>query len=242
MYSSCECCPQCQSAITSHGIRKVVFANTREQAAEIQFSDAEQYQHIQEFDRWMSNVNNLDNKDALIAALGEHGAVILDKDGKVLAYGDANLDSTDALESLASMNAIRNACKETKAFHLPEGCTIFTRDKIHPISFTTADWARIGRVRDAENPNDTSKDKFEKDSTKTVYLNDNYENVVLRKINGETFVHSLAAEVLNDVNAQPSERKLVITEAINDSRTLNFALKAFQQWGKLIGNDERLKY
>ncbi|HCR85818.1 MAG TPA: hypothetical protein DIV86_03985, partial [Alphaproteobacteria bacterium] len=118
MFTSCECCPQCQAAISSHGVNKVVFANNRDQAAAIQFSDEEQYRHIAEMDKYMSNVNNLGNKDALIAALGVHDAVIINKDGEVLASGNINLDSSDPLESLASMNAIRAACKKTEGFHL----------------------------------------------------------------------------------------------------------------------------
>jgi len=241
MFTSCECCPQCQASITAHGIKKVFFANDRDQAAAIQFSDEEQYRHIETMDDWMSKVDNLKNKDALLQALGEHGAVILDKEGKVIAYGDVNLDSSDALESLPSMNAIRAACKEKQGFHLPEGCTIVTKNRIHPISFTTADWARIGRDRDPKNPNDPSKDAFPKDQTKIVYVNDDSEQVILRDANGDQ--RSIdAAKILEDVNTTPQQRELVKTERLTNPRTLRAAGEAFKTWDELIHNDGRARY
>jgi len=46
IYSSCEPCPMCLSAIYWAQISKVVYANTRKQAESIGFSDAEIYKEV----------------------------------------------------------------------------------------------------------------------------------------------------------------------------------------------------
>lgn len=46
LYSSCEPCPMCLSAIYWAKIERVVFANTRKQAEEIGFSDAFIYKEV----------------------------------------------------------------------------------------------------------------------------------------------------------------------------------------------------
>ena len=46
IYSSCEPCPMCLAAIYWSGISEICFANTKEDAAEYNFDDAELYKEL----------------------------------------------------------------------------------------------------------------------------------------------------------------------------------------------------
>lgn len=46
VYSSCEPCPMCYSALKWAGVEKIFYSNTRKEAAAIQFSDDEIYNQI----------------------------------------------------------------------------------------------------------------------------------------------------------------------------------------------------
>lgn len=233
IYSSCECCPQCQAAIAATGIRKVFFANTRFQAAEIGFSDEEQYRHLQDFHSSITQTDNLE----LIKKLGEHGAIILDSNHNIIAYGEYDLQA-DPLASLPSINAIRNACKAVGNFHLPEDYILITRNKIHPIAFTTADWARIGRVRDKQHPNDPTYDEFAKDASKILYVESHFEEIILMDESGKQHTPHTAEAILHDLQLPPAERTLTPSIHIETPSARN----AFAAWKAITNAHTHVKY
>jgi len=238
MYTSCECCPQCQAASTGVGIKNIAFANTRQDAADIGFSDAEQYTQIEK-----GMTNHMTKLDSLPDAkkadwrekLGDHGAVILNNNGEIVAYGDVDLTSNDPMCSLPSMNAIRAACKKVGDFHLPENYTLITKNAPHPTAFTTADWARIGRDRHPVAKDDPSKDT--KNSRGIVYINPTPEE--MQVINSEGLVRVLrtAADTELDVKKPPKDRTLVPTAHYEK---IFGALNAFKRWAQLTSPSQPL--
>jgi len=244
MYTSCECCPQCQAAVTGVGIRRVVFSNSRFDAKDIGFSDEEQYRHVANMDKSMTYIESIPNdqkRKKLSDALGNHGAAVLDEDGKVIAFGDDYTDNYDPMESLPSMNAIRAACKQLNSFHLPEGCVLVARNKPHPVSFVTADWARIGRLRDKDRPNDPEYDAFEKNPLKIIYVDKAFEE--MRVNSGRKRVVLVKTEdILRDVMLSPEKRTLTITNTSTNEEVLDTSRKAFDWWKNLISKNTNLKY
>lgn len=191
MFTSCECCPQCQASISGVGIGKVVFANDRNQAAGVGFSDEQQYRYMADIFNNMTRIDHASiqtRKDDLISKLGDNEAVILDMDDNVFAVGNTDLASTDPTDSLASMVAIRTACRKSGSFHLPDEFSLLTKNIVHPAAFTTADWARIGRVRHAEHKEDTEKDQFEKNPTKIIFVNPEFEEMRVVGKDGQAIV------------------------------------------------------
>lgn len=244
MYTSCECCPQCQATVTGVGIRRVVFANSRFDAKNIGFSDEEQYQHVANMDESMTFVDEIENegkRQRLLTALGSHSAAILDGSGNVVALGNEKTDSHDPLESLPSINAIRTACKKINSFHLPEDFVLVSRKKLHPVSFVTADWARIGRVRDKERMNDPEFDAFEKDASKIVYMDEYFEEMRV-KSGREHIVLVKTRDILQDVISTPQKRTLTISHACNKQEVIEKSRKAFDWWKNLVSKHTKLKY
>lgn len=244
MYTSCECCPQCQAAVTGVGIRRVVFANSRFDAKSIGFSDEEQYHHVSNMEKRMTFIDAIESeaeKRTLLNALGNHGAAVLDQNGGVVALGDEDIDSYDPTDSLPSMKAIRTACKKMNSFHLPEGSILISRNKLHPVSFITADWARIGRVRDENYPNDPEYDAFEKDASRIIYIEDSFEEMKVQSIKGQIIL-ATAEDILQDVTSSPIKRTLTITHASANRKILDSARKAFDWWRRLVTKHTELKY
>lgn len=68
IYSSCEPCPMCLSALYWAGIRKVYYGNTKEDAAAIEFSDKFIYDEIAKApaERHMPGIH-VDNRDTIKA-------------------------------------------------------------------------------------------------------------------------------------------------------------------------------
>ena len=78
VYSSCEPCPMCLSALYWAGVRRVFYGNTKEDAEAIGFSDKFIYEEIDKnpIDRTMQGVK-VDNRDTIKAF--EHWASKADK-------------------------------------------------------------------------------------------------------------------------------------------------------------------
>ena len=76
---------------------------------------------------------------------GAFGAVIVDRNGKIVAEGSnrvvANYDPTWHGE----MEALRNACKSLKALKL-DGCILYTSAEPCPMCLATAYWAGVDGI------------------------------------------------------------------------------------------------
>lgn len=114
MATSCQCCPQCENAVTGSGIGKIIFSNTQLDAGNIGFSDDEQHRHIPHYEEFMMHIDNpsLDGRSGILREkLSNNSAVILNEKDEVIAIGNVDTKSNDPTASLASMNAIRAACR-----------------------------------------------------------------------------------------------------------------------------------
>ena len=242
MYTSCECCPQCQSAVTAVGIQRIYYGNDRFDAEEIGFSDEEQYRLMADMQASMQAIEDTDHQQEYHSLLGDHGAMILDQDQNVLAYGDIEFDHEDPFGTLPSMNAIRRTCAILGVFHLPEECRLICRHKPHPITFITADWARIGRIRDINHPNDPSRDAFMKDTSAIVYIEDETEKLWVTGPSKQRKVLVDCNAIIDDVLKNPENRLRVLTTQISDNGALDAAKQAFKQWACIIKKNAQLKY
>lgn len=64
IYSSCEPCPMCLSAIIWSNIKEVYFANTKEDAADIGFRDDMIYNYLNKKDNDTINLHHIKNQKA----------------------------------------------------------------------------------------------------------------------------------------------------------------------------------
>lgn len=250
MFSSCECCPQCQAAVTASGIERLVYSNDRHGAHDIGFSDADQYEKMKDVDASMRRLNDaqtLPADQAEIARMLEgHGAMVLDGEGKVVSYDDDFEDfnaqhrvsngieskpvqEIDGMTTLPAMMAVRAACKKIGHFHLPEDYTLVSRNKPHPVSFITADWARLGRRRDPQEPENPQKDHPAKVPDKILYIDNTYEEMTVTDKEGKKKVLHSAKDIIDDVNRPVSERKLVKTEPSDERWAAKVAFKNWEE-------------
>ena len=75
---------------------------------------------------------------------GPFGCVIV-RDGQVLAATGNSVIKDNDPTAHAEVNAIRAACKKIGNFHL-DGATMFTSCECCPMCYSTAYWARIGKI------------------------------------------------------------------------------------------------
>lgn len=75
---------------------------------------------------------------------GPFGCVIV-RDGQVLAAAGNSVIKDNDPTAHAEVNAIRAACKKVGSFHL-DGATMFTSCECCPMCYSTAYWARIGKI------------------------------------------------------------------------------------------------
>lgn len=75
---------------------------------------------------------------------GPFGCVIV-RDGQVLAAASNSVIKDNDPTAHAEVNAIRAACKKVGNFHL-DGATMFTSCECCPMCYSTAYWARIGKI------------------------------------------------------------------------------------------------
>jgi guanine deaminase len=75
---------------------------------------------------------------------GPFGCVIV-RDGQVLAATGNSVIKDNDPTAHAEVNAIKAACKKVGNFHL-DGATMFTSCECCPMCYSTAYWARIGKI------------------------------------------------------------------------------------------------
>lgn len=76
---------------------------------------------------------------------GPFAAIIVNKNGEIIAEGWNKVTSECDPTAHAEMTAIRNACKKVKHFELKE-CTIYTSCEPCPMCFGGIYWSRVSRV------------------------------------------------------------------------------------------------
>lgn len=142
LVTSCECCPMCLAGAYAAGVERIVFGNTRKDAADIGFADDDIYEEMKVgFDRL--TISRVSESPFLTDGLE---AVIIDAHGTILGRASAvDGDHADPT-ALPSVIAVGQACSEQGSFHLPDGCTLITRHTIHPLGFTAARWAHIEHI------------------------------------------------------------------------------------------------
>lgn len=94
--------------------------------------------HMAEAIRLMRQVGVVDKTG------GPFGCVIV-RDGQVLAATGNSVIKDNDPTAHAEVNAIRAACKKIGNFHL-DGATMFTSCECCPMCYSTAYWARIGKI------------------------------------------------------------------------------------------------
>lgn len=150
-YSSCECCPMCLAFLLGQGVDKIFFAASRHDAAAVGFSDEKQYTMLKDGYKTCCEKSE---------AEFESGILI---DGR--RYQSKN----------GAVGSLRECCKTLEKFHLPENTVVNMENKPHPYTLVALDWARVGRVRSSDFPDDPEYDLDVKDSSKIQYKNEEFE-------------------------------------------------------------------
>jgi len=93
---------------------------------------------------------------------GPFGAVIIDKNGKVIGEGNNRVTSTNDPTAHAEITAIRDACKNISDFQL-EGCTIYSSCEPCPMCLGAIYWSRPDRIVFACSKKDAADIGFDDD-------------------------------------------------------------------------------
>jgi guanine deaminase len=96
-------------------------------------------------EKFMKRAIELARHGALVEkAGGVFGAVVV-KDGKIIGEGYNQVVKHNDPTWHGEMQAIREACKKMKSFHL-DGCDLYTTGECCPMCLATAYWAHIDRI------------------------------------------------------------------------------------------------
>lgn len=141
LVTSCECCPMCLAGAYAAGVERIIFGNTRKDAADIGFADDAIYEEMK-VDFFSLPVERIEESRYL------HGvdAAVITADGIVLSTARAVQGNVDDPTAIPSVLAVAEACKAVDNFWLPEGCTLITRKTIHPLGYTAARWAHVAHI------------------------------------------------------------------------------------------------
>ena len=92
---------------------------------------------------------------------GPFGAVVVRR-GKIVGRGWNQVTSTSDPTAHAEVNAIREACRKLKAFHLDD-CELYTSCEPCPMCLSAIYWARLKKVYYANTRKDAAKIDFDDD-------------------------------------------------------------------------------
>ena len=76
---------------------------------------------------------------------GPFGAVVVNKDGKIIGYGNNKVLINNDPTAHAEVVAIRDACKNINSYNL-EGCKIYSTSEPCPMCLSSIIWANIKEV------------------------------------------------------------------------------------------------
>lgn len=142
LVTSCECCPMCLAGAYAAGVERIIYANTRKDAADIGFDDNKNYEEM------AVGLVKLPIERVKQSPFFKGGieAVVIDAQGTVLGEASATDAAQDDPTALPSVVAIGRATTTLGTFHLPDGCTLLTRKMPHPLGYTAARWAHIEHI------------------------------------------------------------------------------------------------
>ena len=95
--------------------------------------------------RFMEIANNCAKNGMNSNEGGPFGAVIIDKDGNIIASGNNTVIKNGDPTEHAEMNVIREACKKLGTYDL-SGCTLYTSCEPCPMCLSAIIWANIKDV------------------------------------------------------------------------------------------------
>lgn len=247
LFTSCECCPMCLSIANGSGISKIIYANTRDQAEAIDFSDRLQYALFRlPRKQMMTSVYDLpeNRRGHIKSLLGGYGAAVLDENDNVYAYGSA--DTHHDPTAIASLSAIRMAVKRYAKAHgpsyfLPEGFTLVCRYIPHPAGLIAADWARMLRKWDKNNPDNPACDAEIPDPSRIIYLSDGYEPLPVVNTFGVTYIRQPTEVTYQQPSLDDAQRE-VETYRLMVPAVCNAAASVFDEWKIAIINEEQKRY
>lgn len=146
LVTSCECCPMCLAGAYAAGVERIIFGNTRKDAADIGFDDDAIYEEMSVgYDKLA--IERIPSSKHIAPGID---AVILAADGTVLATAASAQGNVDDPTAIPSVLAVGKACAAVDNFHLPEGTTLITRKIIHPLGYTAARWAHVSHIQSLE--------------------------------------------------------------------------------------------
>ena len=94
-----------------------------------------------------------------ISSGGPFGAVVIDKNGKIIGEGHNEVTVNNDPTAHAEMVAIRRACKNISNFNL-EGCIIYTSCEPCPMCLSACYWARLDKIYYANTREDAANIGF----------------------------------------------------------------------------------
>jgi guanine deaminase len=95
-----------------------------------------------------------------ISTGGPFGAVIIDKEGKIIGEGHNEVTVKNDPTAHAEVVAIRRACANIDNFSL-EGCTIYTSCEPCPMCLAACYWARLDKIYYANTREDAANIGFD---------------------------------------------------------------------------------
>jgi len=95
-----------------------------------------------------------------ISTGGPFGAVIIDKEGKIIGEGHNEVTVKNDPTAHAEVVAIRRACANIDNFSL-EGCTIYTSCEPCPMCLAACYWARLDKIYYANTRKDAANIGFD---------------------------------------------------------------------------------
>jgi guanine deaminase len=244
MLTSCECCPMCLTATHGVGIQKIYYTATRDDASAVGFSDKKQYDlMVQELATYATPIGALEELEQkrLEKLMEEKYALIVNHKYDVIAEGLPEFKEEEDPTATASMQAIRKACTITGKPHLPEEYTLISRHIPHPAAMVAADWARLGRKRDAAHPTSPAHDGEQKDPSKILFFEHAIEPIfVTNKEAGTRLLHNPAESYIQP--GLPIDKRSIKMQQLNTPSLRRAALKAFAGWKKYIDAAEQEPY
>ena len=138
--------------------------------------------------------NGIKNKEG-----GPFGAVIVDKDGKIIANGNNQVLKQNDPTAHAEMVAIRNACKKLEKYDL-SGYILYTSCEPCPMCLGAILWSNMSQVYYGCTRQDSAEIGFRDDAFYR-QLNGKEETVSVQEFDRETCL-----ELFNDYAAEDTQR------------------------------------